>query len=196
MILPAAPILTTSEKTVWPWFPKCFDYIRENVLILWWLGFFSFVVSRFQTSSSGCDLEINLVNSGRMWPLTSNTTSVTLITFLFQPNHLLPVKPCNASLVPPPQPLDATAVLFLLLLLTARVSYLLSTKTTQFASSRHFALPRKTTRGKRICCTTSKHINWRSRPLHWTILKARLLSQTAHSPVAFSYKLLDTALLC
>lgn len=158
-------------------------------------GTFSFVVSRLQTSSSGCDLEINLVNSGRMWPPTSSTTSVTLITFLCQPNHLLPAKPCSASLVPPPQPLDAAAVLSLLLLLTDRVSYLLSTKTTQSAGSRRFALPRKTTRGEKISCTTSKHINWRSRPLHWTILKARLLSQTTHSPVAF-YTSCLTLLCC
>lgn len=159
-------------------------------------GTFSFVVSRFQTSSSGCDLEVNLVNSGWMWPPTSSTTSVTLITFLCQPNHLLPVKPCSASLVPPPQPLDAAAVLSLLLL-TARVSYLLSTETTQFASSRHFALPRKTTRGKKnqLHHIQTHQLEIPASSLDYFKGTASLSNSTAqHSPVAFHTSCLT--LLC
>lgn len=60
-----------------PRFRSVLDYIREEVVIIWWLGLFllSFDVSRCHPPD--CDIEVNLVKSGRMWPPTSRATSVT-----------------------------------------------------------------------------------------------------------------------
>lgn len=175
------------ENFVWPWFPKCFDYIRENVVILWWLGLFllSFHVSRHHPLAvilrstwwtlAGCG---HRPAAPHQW-LSSHSCVSQTTCCQWNPAVRHWFLPLSLWMLPPCCP-------FYFLRLEFRICF--QPKLRNLPARVILPFLGKLQGGKKISCTTSKHINWRSRPLHWTILKARLLSQTAqHSTVQWHF---------